>query len=62
LIGLIFFAVFGFFPGAYTGGLLGLKLVEFLWGHPIEPTTGPRILVALFDVLPIGWIVGYVLS
>jgi len=24
--------------------------------------TGPRILVALFDVLPIGWIIGYILS
>jgi hypothetical protein len=54
--------VFGFFPVVYIGGLIGLKLVEFLWGHPIEPTTGPRILVALFDVLPIGWIIGYILS
>jgi hypothetical protein len=76
LIGLIFFAVFGFLPGAYTGGLLGLKLAEFLWGHPIEPTTGPRILVALFMIIQvimsglvfvlgcatIGWIIGYLLS
>jgi hypothetical protein len=54
--------MFGFLPGAYIGGLVGLKLAEFLWDHIIEPMTGPRILVALFDVLPIGWIIGYILS
>lgn len=66
----------GFFPGVYIGGLIGLKLVEFLWGHPIEPTTGPRMLVALFMIIQvivsglvfvlgcatIGWIIGYLLS
>jgi len=41
--------VFGFLPGAYTGGLFGLKLAEFLWGHPIELTSGPRILAAPFN-------------
>jgi len=77
LIGLIFFAIFGFLPGAYTGGgMIGLKLSESLFGHFIEPTTGPRLIVAIFMIAQviisglifvvgcatIGWIIGYFLS
>ncbi|BAU23689.1 hypothetical protein THC_1321 [Caldimicrobium thiodismutans] len=75
-VGLILFVIAGFLPSAYTGGLFGLKLSELLFGTPIEPSTGPRILVAFWMVLSviisgaifvvgcaiIGWILGFLLE
>jgi Mg/Co/Ni transporter MgtE len=75
-VGLILFVVAGFLPSAYTGGLFGLKLAELLFGTPLEPSAGPRVLVAFWMVLSvilsgaifvvgcaiIGWILGFLIE
>jgi len=71
-IGLILFIIIGFLPSAYTGGIIGLKLAELLFGDIIREAVGPRILVAvliIFSVIlcgaifiigcaAVGWILG----
>jgi len=71
-VGLVIFVIMGFLPTAYTGGLIGLKLAELIFGPPIEPSTGPRLLVGILMVLNVivsgaifviggaaaGWIIG----
>ncbi len=50
-VGLVIFVILGFLPSAYTGGFIGLKLTEMLFGTPLAPSTGPRILVGLLMIL-----------
>ncbi|MGB9761321.1 MAG: hypothetical protein ACP5KO_02195 [Caldimicrobium sp.] len=50
-VGLVIFVILGFLPSAYTGGLIGFKLAEMLFGSPLAPSTGPRILVGILMIL-----------
>ncbi len=71
-VGLVVFVILGFLPSAYTGGLVGLKLAELLFGAPIEPSTGPRLLVGILMIVSViisgalfvigGAIVGWLIS
>ncbi len=77
-IGLVLFVIVGFLPSSYTGGILGLKFVELLFGKDIlsEPTLSSRLIVVLWMLLTviitganfvigcavIGWIVGFLLE
>ncbi len=76
LFGLILFVIIGFLPSAYTGGLIGLKLIKFLLGAMVDFSTMSRILVALLMILSviisgaifivgcamIGWIITFLLA
>jgi len=75
-LGLVIFVIIGFLPSAYTGGLIGLKLAELIFGIPIAPSTGPRLLVGILMILNVilsgaifiiggavtGWIIGTLLE
>jgi hypothetical protein len=42
-VGIALFAVFGFHPGVYMGGVLGINMANLLFGMEIVPTPLHRI-------------------
>ncbi|MFN3407061.1 MAG: hypothetical protein ACK40E_04955 [Caldimicrobium sp.] len=77
LVGLVLFIVIGFLPSAYTGGLIGLKLIYLIFGADIiHSGIGSRIVLAFLMIISvvlsgsifiigcgtIGWIVGILLK
>ncbi len=44
--GVILFAVFGFFPGSYLGGVMGLNVAGILLGLPVSSDILSRWVVA----------------
>ena len=45
-MGLILFALVGFFPGSMIGGVIGLKIAGGLSGLPVHATVLSRLIVA----------------
>jgi len=44
--GVVLFAVFGLLPGAFLGGVMGLKIAGLLFGTPVSAGLLPRAIVA----------------
>jgi hypothetical protein len=55
-VGLILFALVGFFMGSFLGGVIGLKISGAIMGSPVQASLLPRIMVAA------GMIVGILVS
>jgi hypothetical protein len=75
-VGLALFAVFGLLYGSLIGGVVGLNIVNALFGEPLGSALIPRIMVALGMLTGIlsacaifvvgsgalGWAVGYLID
>ena len=71
-IGVVLFAIIGFLPGSFIGGVVGMNIA----GMPLEPTIGTRMIMALsmvFGILVagflcvtgtalVGWIMGRIVG
>jgi len=69
------FAIVGFLPSAFVGGMLGLKAATYLFGAPLGTAVPPRLVTGLFMLLgvsvagtvftvsggTIGWLAGHAL-
>lgn len=54
-IGVVLFAIIGFLPGSFIGGVVGMNIA----GMPLEPTIGTRMIMALsmvFGILVAGFL------
>ncbi len=74
--GLVLFAIIGFLPGSFVGGVIGLKIAGTILGSPVEASLLPRFIVGASMLLGIlvsgliliigtsllGWAAGYVLD
>lgn len=75
-VGLLLFVLVGLLPGSLLGGLVGLKIVEVVFGGPMTHAVLPRIILALsmiagilfagvvyiFGSGLIGWCAGHMLE
>ena len=75
-VGLLLFVLVGLLPGSLLGGLVGLKIVEVVFGGPMTHAILPRIILAvcmiagiLFSAVAyvfgsglIGWCAGHMLE
>lgn len=75
-VGLALFAVFGLLYGSLIGGVIGLNIVNAVFGEPLGSALIPRIMVALGMLTGIlsactifvvgsgalGWVIGYLVD
>lgn len=75
-VGLALFAIIGFLPGSFLGGVVGLNIAGSLFGTPLTSTLLPRLIVGLSMLLGIlvsclifvvgsttlGWLIGNVVD
>ena len=75
-VGLALFAVFGLLYGSLIGGVVGLNVVNTVFGEPLGSALIPRIMVALGMLTGIlsagaifvvgigafGWVIGYLID
>lgn len=75
-VGLALFAIFGLLYGSLIGGVVGLNIVNAVFGEPLSSAVIPRIIVALGMLTGIlsagaifvvgsgavGWLVGYLID
>ena len=75
-VGLVLFVLAGILPGSLLGGVVGLKLVEALYGGPMTVAILPKIILAASMLLGImlaavvyvlgpgiiGWSAGYMIE
>ena len=58
-IGVVLFAIIGFLPGSFIGGAVGMNIAGGLYGMPLEPTIGTRMIMAVsmvFGILVAGFL------
>jgi len=74
--GLVLFAVLGFLPGSFLGGVVGLNIAGSLFGMPVSSALLPRLIVGMSMLLGVlvsgiifvagatvsGWLIGYVID
>ncbi len=74
--GIVLFAIFGFLPGSFLGGVMGLNIAGTLLGVPVSAGIAARLIVAASMVAGImvsgimfvtasslaGWLIGTVLD
>jgi hypothetical protein len=75
-VGLILFALVGFFMGSFLGGVIGLKISGAIMGSPVQASLLPRIMVAagmivgvitaavtfVFGMGLLGWTAGFLVD
>lgn len=75
-VGLALFALIGFLPGSFLGGVVGLNIAGNLFGTPLTSTLVTRLIVGLSMLLGIlvsclifvvgsttlGWLIGSVID
>jgi hypothetical protein len=75
-VGLVLFAIIGFLPGSFLGGVVGLNIAGGIFGFPLSSALLPRIIVGISMLLGIfvsalifimgssigGWLIGYVID
>lgn len=75
-VGLALFALIGFLPGSFLGGVVGLNIAGSLFGTPLTSTLAARLIVGLSMLLGImvsclifvvgsttlGWLIGNVID
>lgn len=75
-VGLGLFAVVGLLPGAFMGGVVGLKIASMLFGGPVEPLLMVRFITVFAMVMGVmlaglmfitagatlGWIAGLLMD
>lgn len=74
--GLVIFVLAGLLPGSLIGGVIGLKVIEVVFGGPMTAEILPRMILALSMIIGvlasavvcvlgpglIGWSVGYMID
>ena len=50
-VGLVLFALYGFLPGSFLGGVVGLKIAGALFGLPLEAGLIAKSIVLVFILL-----------
>lgn len=74
--GLVIFVLAGLLPGSLIGGVVGLKVIEVVFGGPMTAEILPRMILALSMIIGvlasavvcvlgpglIGWSVGYMID